>query len=71
MKQESTLIHTYVTYLSSKQASHILVYSCTMSVHADSPPPKTLISYGARDWVQTSMSPDEISFWVQLTSRLI
>ncbi len=33
---------------------------------ADSPPPKTLISYGARDWVQTSMSPNEISFWVQL-----
>lgn len=40
-------------------------------VHADSPPPKTLISYGARDWVQTSTSPDEISFWVQVTSRLI
>lgn len=33
-----------------------------MSVHADSPPPKTLISYGARDWVQTSIPPNEISF---------
>lgn len=39
-----------------------------MSVHADSPPPKTLISYGARDSVQTSTPPDEISFWVQQTS---
>lgn len=53
------------------KTSHVLAYSCTTSVHADSPPPKTLISYGARDWVQTSTSPDEISFWVQLTSRLI
>lgn len=41
---------------------HASLYSCTTSVHAESPPPKTLISYGARDWVQTSTSPDEISF---------
>lgn len=41
------------------------LYSCTTSLHAESPPPKTLISHGARDWVQTSTSPDEISFWVQ------
>lgn len=41
---------------------HSSLYSCTTSVHAESPPPKTLISYGARDLVQTSTSPDEISF---------
>lgn len=44
------------------RTSHISVYSCTMPVHADSPPPRTLISYGARDWEQTSTSPNEISF---------
>ena len=44
------------------KTSHISVCSCTESVHADSPPPRTLISYGARDWVQTSTSPNEISF---------
>lgn len=53
-----------------KGTSHISVYSCTTSVHADSPLPKTLISYGARDWVQTSTSPDEISFWVQFTQQV-
>ena len=44
------------------QFIYINKYSCTMSVHADSPPPKTLISYGARDCVQTSTPPNEISF---------
>lgn len=59
------------TFFGITRTSHISVYSCTTSVHADSPPPKTLISYGARDWVQTSTSPNEISFWVQVRSRLI
>lgn len=53
------------TFIGITRTSHISVYSCTESVHADSPPPRTLISYGARDWVQTSTSPNEISFWVQ------
>lgn len=39
--------------------------------HAESPPPRTLISHGARDWVQTSTSPDEISFWVQVILKLM
>lgn len=49
------------------QAKHSLQFTLFMyNIHAEIPPPKTLISHGARDWVQTSTSPDEISFWVQV-----
>lgn len=45
------------------QAKNSLQFTLFMyNIHAESPPPKTLISHGARDWVQTSTSPDEISF---------
>lgn len=57
------VIHTNLTYF----CKNVSVYSCEMSAHADRPPPKTLISHGARDSVHTSTSPDEISFWVQPT----
>lgn len=45
-----------------KTSSH---FSFWASVRADDPLPGTLISYGARDGVQTSTSPNEISFRVQ------
>lgn len=71
-KQEGTVMHTDVTYFFGKSGSpYSSLYSCTTSLHAESPPPKTLISHGARDWVQTSTSPDEISFWVQVILELL
>lgn len=45
------------------QANNSLQFTLFLySIHAESPPPKTLISHGARDLVRTSTSPDEISF---------
>lgn len=71
-KQEGTVMHTDVTYFFGKSgAPYSSLYSWTTSFHAESPPPKTLISHGARDWVQTSTSPDEISFWVQVSFKLL
>lgn len=56
-------MHTNVTYFLALHEHLIFQFiHVQRHVHADSPPPKTLISYGARDWVQTSTSPDEISF---------
>lgn len=46
------------------------VFSWRTTAPADRPPPRTLISCGARDSVQTSTSPDEIRLWVQQTGRL-